>query len=618
MPNAERDFDVIVVGGGHAGCEAALVAARMGAATALVSMDLDQVACMPCNPAIGGIAKSHLVSEVDALGGEIGRNADATGIQFRTLNTRKGPAVRANRVQCDKAAYSARMAFVVNETANLTGLEGVCEGLITSEGAVVGVELSDGSRLLAGAVVVTAGTFLRGRLHIGQKQWAGGRLDAPAADALSQSLGALGVSLSRLKTGTPPRLHRDSLDYTRMEAQPGQTPVPFFSLAARRGELFHVEHLGSPQCPFRPGSDQVPCHLTHTTPQTHALIAANLERSSLYGGAIQGTGVRYCPSIEDKVVKFTTKTSHHVFVEPEGRDSELIYPNGLSNSLPEAIQAEMVHSVPGLERAEIVRWGYAIEYDFADPRDLWHTLESKHVKRLFLAGQMNGTTGYEEAAALGFMAGVNAVLQLRGEPAAVIGRHEGYIGVMIDDLVTRGTDEPYRMFTSRAERRLLLRQDNARFRMRALAERIGVVAPEVTSETRHYEAETAAVVKQLHSSRREGRTLAAWLQQGGKTLVDVLPEAEALPAAVVEQVEVGVRYEGYIRREEREAAKMASVASLRIPPEFDYMSLGTLRYEAREKLTRIRPEDLGQASRIPGLNPPDIAILSVMLKRAGQ
>lgn len=625
-----RDFDVIVIGGGHAGCEAALAAARMGARTALVSMSRSGIACMPCNPSIGGIAKSHLVFELDALGGEMARNTDYTGIQFRVLNTRRGPAVRANRAQCDKIAYGRRMLAVIEQQDNLELIIGRADALQIESNVLHGITLHEGTDLTARTVVLTPGTFLRGTIHIGDQTRPGGRGDEGSADQLSHALAALGFRLARLKTGTPPRLAADSIDYERIERQPGLVPAPLFSWQGRREQdrrlfhveqhsatespsLFHVEHRAL--CPWPPGSDPLPCFITHTTSDTHRIIADNLERSSLYGGAIKGTGVRYCPSIEDKIVKFADKDSHHVFIEPEGRHSPLIYPNGISNSLPEAVQFRMVHSIPGLERAEVIDWGYAIEYDFSDPTQLYHTLETKRIPNLFFAGQINGTTGYEEAAAQGFVAGVNAAARVLGGEPLVLSRSEAYIGVLIDDLVTRGTDEPYRMFTSRAERRLLLRQDNARFRMLPHARRLGILAPAYLKETEQFLSEIDIEAARLGGLREKGQTLAQLLRRPEFTHRELPGSHPELHAEVRQQVEIRIKYEGYIQREETEARKSRALEAVVIPSWIDYWKIDALRYEAREKLSRIRPENIGQASGIPGINPADVAILSVVIKR---
>ena len=457
---ADLKTQVIVVGGGHAGYEAALASARMGVKTTLVTLDRSQIGRLPCNPAIGGIAKSHLVSEVDAMGGEIAKNADFTGIQYRMLNTRKGPAVQSNRIQCDKIAYPLRIQDVLKNQPNLSLLDDMVTSIDTQNGRVKSITTRSYGVIYANCIVICTGTFLRGRVLIGTQSIAEGRMGEESAESLSASFQSFGFSLARLKTGTPPRIHRDSIAYNRIDEQPGEDPPPFFSYDAKQlrkaseAELFHVEQ--SDIIPWLPGDKQLSCYLTHTNPKTHEIIADHLHESAMYGGMIEGTGVRYCPSIEDKIVKFSGRDAHHVFIEPEGRNNIRLYPNGTSNSLPEAVQLKMIRSIVGMEQAEMIRPGYAIEYDFADPTQLYHSLETKKVENLFFAGQLNGTTGYEEASAQGFVAGVNAACKVLGEPEFTLSRNESYIGVLIDDLVTKGTDEPYRMFTSRSEHRLTL------------------------------------------------------------------------------------------------------------------------------------------------------------------
>jgi tRNA uridine 5-carboxymethylaminomethyl modification enzyme len=618
----QKEIDVVVVGGGHAGYEAALVAARMGVQTLLITLDRTQIGRLPCNPAVGGIAKSHLVSEVDALGGEIGRNADFTGVQYRMLNTRKGPAVQSNRIQCDKNIYPKRIQAVLDSQPCLTIIDDMVTSIDSQNGNIKSITTRSSGTINTKTVVICTGTFLRGRVLIGMQSIAEGRMGEESAEALSTSFLSYGFSLARLKTGTPPRIHKDTIDYARITEQPGENPPPLFSYQAQQllkearaaGDMFHVEQ--SNLIPWLPGTDQLSCYLTHTNPTTHQIIADHLHESAMYGGMVEGTGVRYCPSIEDKIVKFSGRDAHHVFIEPEGRNNLRLYPNGTSNSLPEAVQLRMIRSIEGMEKAEMIRPGYAIEYDFADPTQLFHTLETKKVENLFFAGQINGTTGYEEASAQGFVAGVNAACKVLGEESFVLSRNESYIGVLIDDLVTKGTDEPYRMFTSRSEHRLTLRQDNARYRLFEKAQRLQIIPEKQLDETAKQMSSIQQECQRLEKTFHEGKSLAQRLRQPGSNY-EALPKESilTLDEEVIRQVEIETKYAGYIKRERERIQTARRQEAWQLPVGFDYDAIVGLRHEAQEKLKRIQPENLGQAGRISGVNPSDVAILSMALKK---
>lgn len=595
------------MGGGHAGCEAALASARMGVNTLLLTMSLDTIGKMSCNPAVGGIAKGHMVREIDALGGEMGKCIDATGIQFRMLNATKGPAVWAPRAQADKVAYQFDMKHRLEKTPNLEIKQGTIEELLVENGCLTGVLTKEGIQYDGTTLVISSGTFMRGLLHIGETHYSGGRAGDPPSTGLSASLEKHGLKLGRLKTGTPPRINKRSIDYSLCEEQPGE-----------EGIRFSFDPEETPRLP------QVSCHITYTTEKTREIILANIHRSPMYSGKIKGIGPRYCPSIEDKIVRFADKERHQIFLEPEGLNTLEVYVNGMSSSLPFDVQQEFIHSIPSLRNAEIMRPAYAIEYDYVTCGQITPSLECKTLSGLFLAGQINGTSGYEEAAGQGLMAGMNAAFKAQGKSPLVLSRSEAYIGVMIDDLVTKGLDEPYRMFTSRAEHRLLLRQDNADLRLRKYGYEAGLIDRNRYDKLLHKEhaisKEMERLAKVFKTVNGKGASLAQLLSRPDVTYGSLLADYPELlvdyGAEINFQIELNLKYAGYIERQMGEVAKLEHVENIKIPPSFDFNTVHGLRNEAKQKLARHNPQNLGQAARISGVSPADISVLMITLAKA--
>lgn len=615
----KRDFDIIVIGGGHAGVEAALASARAGSSVAIITMDRNKLALMSCNPAIGGIGKSHLVKEIDAMGGIMGKAIDATGIQFRRLNLSRGPAVWSTRVQADRAKYNDYIVNFVNNHENVEVIEGLAGKIIVENGFVAGIYTEAGEKISSKAVIVCTGTFLGGLIHIGKTKIKAGRLGEKAAYKLSESFHELGFEIGRLKTGTPPRLHKDSIDWDKCEKQPGDEPIPFFSPYSTRDSF-----------------DQEPCFLTYTTPETKAIISANFKSSPMFSGQISSTGPRYCPSIEDKFYRFSDKERHQIFLEPEGEGSNEIYPNGFSTALPEDIQRKALVTITGLENVEVIKPGYAIEYDYCPTYQIKPNMETRRIKNLFFAGQINGTSGYEEAAGQGMMAGINAVLSINNESPFVLDRSEAYLGVMIDDLTTRSTTEPYRLFTSRAEYRLALREDNARDRLNEYAYKYNLISEEEYRSFRNIKEKTDSEIVNFRKARvnvarlgeigerfksKDNISLEDYLKQPGVSINDVLPLLSEYNGQfskdydLLERAAINIRYKGYIEKQQREIDKFKKLEKEEIPEQFDFGTIKGLKNEAMEKFKRFQPGSIGQAGRIEGITPGDLSVLSVYLKK---